>query len=142
MVETRFDCPTDIKANFVKMCASRDETPGAMMRLLMKKELKRWNGQRAKRYEVPDEPLLAHLRLRVAGALEISTSWTEFISHLQSDHLILRPAGGGLALHSLGTGKRLAKASDVGPGYSELIRKFKAGFPGHPHVHLVPLNFT
>jgi len=118
------------------MCVARDETPGAMMRLLMKQELKRWHGRRAKRDEVPDEPLLAHLRLRVAAALKISKSWSDYIAHLQADQLLLKPAGGGLALHALGSGNRLSKASDVGPGYCDLIRKFGAGFPGHPHTHL------
>lgn len=136
MVETRFDCPPDIKSQFIKMCAEREETPGAMMRQLMKTELKRWNERKAKKDEVPDEQLLASLRLRVAKAWKPATSWVELIENLEQDELTLKPAGGGLAICSKSSGQRLAKASDVGPGYLQMIRRFGAGFPGHPQKHL------
>ena len=46
------------------------------------------------------------------------------------------PAGGGLVLTDLATGKPLAKSSQVGPAYLDLVRRFGAGFPGHPRPGL------
>jgi len=46
MVETRFDCPPDVKNRFLIMSAERGETPGAMMRLLMRQELEGWSEKR------------------------------------------------------------------------------------------------
>ena len=136
MVETRFDCPPDIKARFVKMCAERDETPGAMMRYLMRQELKNWSGKKARTDDVRDEQLLASLRLRVAKIWSTSTSWDQFIQMLAQDELTLKPAGGGLSYFA-SNGDRLAKSSDVGPSYSDMIRRFKCGFPGHHMPHIV-----
>lgn len=142
MVETRFDCPPEIKNRFIAMCAERDETPGAMMRSLMKQELKSWSERRARKDEVRNEPLLARLRLRVAKSYSSATSWTDFITRLSEDDLELRPMGGGLALFDLISGERLAKASDVGPGYSDMIRRFRSGFPGHHQRQLVERVLT
>ena len=136
MVETRFDCPPDVKARFVKMCAERGETPGAMMRYLMRQELKSWTGKRARTDEVRDEQLLARLRLRVAKIWSEANTWDHFIQLLAIDELTLKPAGGGLSYYSASNSQRLAKSSDVGPSYSDMIRRFKCGFPGHhmPHI--------
>lgn len=136
MVETRFDCPADIKARFVEMCALRDETPGAMMRLLMRQELKSWAERKARKDEVRDEALLARLRLRVAERWTTAQDWDDFLDRLYRDRLVLKPKGGGLAYFSADTGSRLAKASDVGPSYSDMIRRFRRGFPGHPQPHI------
>ena len=130
MVETRFDCPADIKARFVEMCAERDETPGAMMRYLMRKEIKDWTGRKARKDEVLDETLLARLRLRVATVWDSAANWDEFLKGLAKDDLALKPAGGGLSYYSCKNGNRMAKASDAGPSYTEMIRRFKSGFPG------------
>lgn len=137
MVETRFDCPSDIKARFVKMCAERDETPGAMMRNLMRHELKNWSSKKTRLVEVRDEQLLASLRLRVAKLWRDVKTWEDFIDLLARDQLLLKPAGGGLTYYSANNGSRLAKASDVGPSYSDMIRRFKCGFPGHTQPRIV-----
>lgn len=118
------------------MCAERDETPGAMMRYLMPQELKAWSGRKARKDEVLDEQLLARLRLRVAASWSKASSWEEFVHSLAKDDLILNPAGGGLCYHSRKDGKRLAKASNAEPSYSEMIRRYKCGFPGHPHPQI------
>ena len=49
------------------------------------------------------------------------------------------PAGGGLNLTDAATGAVLAKASQVGPAYLTLVRRFGAGFPGHPRPGLAAL---
>lgn len=84
-----------------------------------------------------DEPLLARWRVLVAEALEPSEHWAAFASRLAERGLAMAPAGGGLELRDAATGERLAKASEVGPGYMALIRRFQAGFPGHSHAYLV-----
>ena len=42
------------------------------------------------------------------------------------------PAGGGLVLTNLATSETLAKSSQVGPAYQDLVRRFGTGFPGRP----------
>ena len=42
------------------------------------------------------------------------------------------PSGGGLSLVDGSAGRVLAKSSQVGPAYLDLVRHFGAGFPGHP----------
>jgi hypothetical protein len=46
------------------------------------------------------------------------------------------PSGGGLSLVDGTDGRVLAKSSQVGPAYLDLVRRFGAGFPGHPRPGL------
>jgi ATP-dependent DNA helicase RecQ len=52
------------------------------------------------------------------------------------------PAGGGLNLIDPETGEVLCKGSQVGPGYQDLVRRFGAGFPGHPRPGLAAMMLT
>ncbi|MEL6978543.1 MAG: hypothetical protein AAGM38_07695 [Pseudomonadota bacterium] len=80
------------------------------------------------------EPALERsLRAIVAQALSAAQDWPTAEAALSGYGLCFRPAGGDLAVHRLSSGERLAKASEVGPSYAALIRRFGAGFPGHPH---------
>lgn len=88
----------------------------------------------AKRRPSVDEPLLARLRALVAVALREASSWPQLRLRLAADDLALAPAGGGLELRQVSSGARLCKASDVGPSYSALIRRFGAPYPNHPHA--------
>lgn len=92
--------------------------------------------RRAKRRHSVDERLLARWRVLVAGALLEATDWTSLQKRLALDDLAFVASGGGLALARQSTGEALCRASDVGPGYAALVRRFRSGFPDHPHVWL------
>lgn len=80
------------------------------------------------------EATLAELRVKYAEAHAAARDWDGLHAALAAFGLAIAPAGGGLELRVRSSGARLAKASEGGPGYMALIRKFKAGMPGHPHV--------
>ena len=132
MAETLFHCDDLLWRRFEMLCRERDETPGAVLRELVRLEVKRHDGRKARRNEVPDERLLVRLRLLVAQALAVSESWGQLQVALGERGVKFMPAGGGLVLVDAETGKTLAKSSQVGPAYLDLVRRFGNGFPGHP----------
>lgn len=132
MAETLFHCDDLVWARFVSLCRERDETPGAVLRDLVRLEVQRCVRRKARSAEGIDERLLVRLRLLVAEALAGSESWGQLQSALRERGLRYVPAGGGLVLTDLATGRTLAKGSQVGPAYLALVRSFGTGFPGHP----------
>ena len=132
MAETLFHCDDVLWRRFEALCRARDETPGAVLRDLVRLEVKRADSRKARRNEVPDERLLVRLRLLVAEALAVSDGWGDLQRALGERGLRFTPAGGGLVLTDLATGVTLAKSSQVGPAYLDLVRRFRSGFPGHP----------
>jgi hypothetical protein len=77
------------------------------------------------------------IRQVVRQALNASKSWAEFAAYLARHDLEYFERGGGLAVRSKASGNLICKASEVGPGYSALIRAFRAAFPGHSASWLV-----
>jgi hypothetical protein len=136
MAETLFQCDDALWRRFTELCLVRDETPGAVLRDLLRLEVKRHDARKARSDEVIDEQLLVRLRLLVAEALARSESWGQLQAALGGHGLRFRPSGGGLILDDLATGEALAKSSQVGPPYLDLVRRFRSGFPGHPRPGL------
>jgi len=136
MAEALFLCDDVLWARFLALCRARDETPGAVLRDLVRLEVKHHDSRKARRDEVIDERLLVRLRLLVAEAFAVSENWGRMQSALRDRGLRYEPAGGGLNLVDVATGEPLAKSSQVGPAYLALVRRFGAGFPGHPRPGL------
>jgi hypothetical protein len=132
MAETLFHCDDVLWTRFLALSRARDETPGAMLRELVRLEVQRCDRRKARSAEGIDERLLVRLRLLVAKALAGSESWGQLQSMLAERGLKYVPSGGGLVLVDLSTGEHLAKSSQVGPAYMALVRRFGTGFPGHP----------
>lgn len=134
-----FPCDPQLWQRFVESCHSRDETPGAVLRDLVRLEVQR-NARRAARSdEVIDEQLLGRLRLLVAEALVTAQDWGQMQAALRQRGLAYVAAGGGLNLIDPETGEVLCKGSQVGPGYLDLVRRFGTGLPGHPRPGLAAL---
>ena len=136
MAETLFQCDDVMWLRFAALCRARDETPGAVLRDLVRLEVKRHESRKARSDEVIDERLLVRLRLLVAEALAEAQGWSTLQAALVVRGLRFVPSGGGLLLTDARTGKPLAKSSEVGPAYLALARRFQAGFPGHPRPGL------
>jgi hypothetical protein len=136
MAETLFHCDDILWARFQALCAARDETTGAVLRDLVRLEVKRHDSRKARSDEVIDERLLVRLRLLLAEALARSETWGQLQAALADHGLRFIPSGGGLVLIDQATGQGLAKSSQVGPAYLDLVRRFQAGFPGHPRPGL------
>jgi hypothetical protein len=132
MAETLFHYDDLLWRRFLALSKARDETPGAVLRELVRLEVKRHDSRKARRNEVSDERLLVRLRLLVAEALAVSETWGELQIALGKRGMKFIPAGGGLVLVDADTGTTPAKSSQVGPAYRELVRQFGQGFPGHP----------
>ncbi|MEZ5799006.1 MAG: hypothetical protein R3D63_16930 [Paracoccaceae bacterium] len=136
MAETLFHCDDALWRRFTDLCRARDETPGAVLRDLVRLEVKRHDARRARSDEVIDEQLLVRLRLLVAQSLARAESWGQLQAALRDRGLRFAPSGGGLLLVDLASDRPLAKSSQVGPAYLALVRRFGAGFPGHPRPGL------
>lgn len=76
------------------------------------------------------------LRETVKRAVHGAKSWDELIAALLLDELELFPKGGGLIVRALPDHTEVYKASDLGYGYKRLVKRFRAGFPGHPQAWL------
>lgn len=84
----------------------------------------------------PREQTLSRAKARFEAALHSAASWGELEDALGADDLQLAPKGGGLVLRNAANRQEICKASELGHGYSALIRRFGAGFPGHSHTWL------
>ena len=132
MAETLFHCDDILWVRFVALCRDRDETPGAVLRNLVRLEVQRCERRKARSAEGIDERLLVRLRLLVAEALAVSEDWAQVQGALRERGLRYVPSGGGLVLSDFASGRTLAKSSQVGPPYMTLVRRFGTGFPDHP----------
>lgn len=131
-----FPCDPQLWQRFLETCQRRDETPGAVLRDLIRLEVQR-NARKATRSdEVIDELLLGRLRFLVAEALVSAQNWQQMQAALRLRGLAYVAAGGGLNVIDPETGEILCKGSQVGPGYLDLVRRFGTGFPGHPRPGL------
>ncbi|MFD0981157.1 RecQ family ATP-dependent DNA helicase [Tropicimonas aquimaris] len=74
---------------------------------------------------------------RFRAAVHRSSSWEELQETLRSQGFELKPKGGGLIVRSISDESVVHKASELGYAYSRLIKRYAAGFPGHPHTWLV-----
>ena len=136
MHDAPFPCDARLWQQFLAVCRQRDETPGAVLRDLMRLEVQRHARRVARSDEVIDEQLLGRLRLLVAEALVAAQDWGQMQAALRQRGLAYVAAGGGLNLTDPETGEVLCKGSQVGPGYLDLVRRFGSGFPGHPRPGL------
>ena len=128
--------PAELRDRLRLVCEDQDMTEGAFIcaaveTAVAKAERAR---RRAKRRDSVDEPLLSHLRVIVAGALVAARGWEDLQARLAERDLGYAAKGGGLGLQRLSNGEDLCKASEIGPGYAQLIRRFQAPFPDHPHA--------
>ena len=92
--------------------------------------------QRAKKAVRTDERLVAPLRALLADDFAYASEWSDLQRRLRIKGYCLREAGGGLALVHVQSGEKIAKTSDLGYGYSQLMRRFDSPFPGHSHAYL------
>ncbi|MEM6587571.1 MAG: hypothetical protein AAF641_03920 [Pseudomonadota bacterium] len=91
---------------------------------------------RARPAETAQEQMLHVLRDRLLPDFTQAKSWSDLTARLKSKGYCLVVAGGGLALHSRDSGRRICKASDLGFAYRQLIKQMGEAFPGHPHAWL------
>jgi hypothetical protein len=121
MAETLFHCDDLLWHRFVALCHGRDETPSAVLRNRTRLEVKRAESRKARSIDVIDERLRVRHRLRVADARAVSECWGQLRFALCDRGLRLFPSGGGLVLTDRATGEPLAKSSQVGPAYLDLV---------------------
>ena len=68
---------------------------------------------------------------KVSAALAASSTWAEVQAALAASDLEYFERGGGLGIRIKSASTFVCKASQAGPGYMALIRKFGTPFPGH-----------
>jgi len=109
----------------------QDITVGHLVRQLLRKEVERRLDPKTPNRA--DEGLVAALQALLARQMALAQNWADLSLHLADAGYELRPAGGGLTLHKRPCGTRLCKASEIGFPYRALVKRFRAGMPGHPH---------
>ena len=72
----------------------------------------------------------------VSAAVDAALDWATLQARMDDAGLSYYPTGGGLIVIDAQTGEVIAKASDVGPSYGTLVRRFGAALPGHPNPDL------
>ncbi|KAA9007009.1 hypothetical protein [Histidinibacterium aquaticum] len=77
-----------------------------------------------------DERLLDLMRAKFSRDFAEARDWPDLMRRCRAKGVVLREAGGGLALFAAQNGARLCKASDVGARLNRLARRFRAPFPG------------
>ncbi len=90
-----FPCDPQLWQRFLSACHSRDETPGAVLRDLVRLEVQRVERRAARSDNVIDEQLLGRLRLLVAEALFASKSWVRCRRHFGRAACNTLPPGAG-----------------------------------------------
>lgn len=108
---------------------AREITVQQLLKNALKTELARAH-RTAKSPVRADERMIAMLRARLAEDFAYASGWYDLIRRLRDKGVVLREAGGGLALFSAATGARLCKASDIGFSLNRLARQFGTPFPG------------
>lgn len=111
------------------VAATREITIQQLLKDALKDELARHH-RTAKSPVRADERLIALLRAKCAADFAYAENWFDLIRRLMNQGIMLREAGGGLALFSLPSGARLCKASEMGYSLNTLGRRFGTAFPG------------
>jgi len=136
VIAVTFRCDERQWQQFCRLCDAADETPGTVLRDLLRLEVQRRTRKAARSDEVIDERLLVRLRLLVAEALAEARGWAGMQAALARRGLAYQPAGGGLVLVDIRSGAVLCKGSQAGPGYIALVRRMGCAFPGHRQATL------
>ena len=66
--------------------------------------------------------------------VEAAKGWPDLINRLACEGMELRPMGAGLGIYVAAPGRHLCNTATVGARYKELVRRYGATMPGHPHV--------
>jgi len=108
---------------------AREITVQQLLKDALKAELARVH-RKARSPVRADERMIAMLRARLSGDFALARDWFDLIDRLRDKGILIREAGGGLALFGASGGARICKASDVGFSLNRLARQFGAPFPG------------
>jgi len=134
MEQVTLRLPPDMIDALRRIARAGDVTVGQIIRDAIAQDLSRRGS--AKTPNRADERLVASLRSLLATDLADAETWQDLQSRLIARGYRLAEAGGGLVLLRHPCGERLCKGSELGYGYSQLVRRFRSPFPGHPHVRL------
>lgn len=116
------------------VAAGQDVTIGHLVRHLLAKEVaRRLHPKTSSRAE---DALVAALQALLARDIAEAAGWDDLEQRLARHGYVLRPAGGGIALHKTSCGTRICKGSELGFAYGTLVRRFRAAMPDHPHGDL------
>jgi hypothetical protein len=143
-VEVRL--PSHIKTQLTNLAVDLDITLGQLMRLAVKALLDEYDQSSSddNDEETTNSVSKQNVKVRrveecrvvIAEMLKTASSWSHAQTILKSYGLEYFERGGGLAVRWFEDQEYICKASEAGPGYSKLISKFSAAFPGHSHTWL------
>ena len=118
-----------------ELAVREDVSVGQIVRQALERDIQRRVA--AKTPVRADERLVVPLRALLADDFAFALSWADLAKRLAAKGYALAEAGGGLVLIDCKTGERQCKGSELGYGYSQLLRKFDLPFPNHRHHWLL-----
>ena len=127
-----FKCDPALWQQFVAGCRARGLWPEAIVAGFVATKVRAFEREVHRGVATRSEAWLKRLETQIGEALTKSRDWASLRFHLDRHGIAYHPAGKGLIVIDASTGEVLCKASEVGPGYGDLVRRFGQGFPGHP----------
>jgi hypothetical protein len=131
--------PSALRAQLEAIAVILDQTEGEVIRRALQNFIALVDHEpaalSAPSVQLTPEPSV-ELRDVVRKAVYASTNWQDCVSLLAKANLAFIARGGGLAIVDKVSGEILCKASQVGFGYADLMRKFRQPFPDHPATWL------
>jgi hypothetical protein len=127
-----FPCDPAIWQQFVAGCRKKGLWPEAVLAELVATKVRAFEREDQRGVATRSDVWMKRLQGLVAQALANSRDWSSLRFAMDRHGIAYHPAGKGLIVIDASTGEVLCKASEVGPGYGDLVRRFGQGFPGHP----------
>jgi hypothetical protein len=130
--EVSFSCDAALWKQFLGVCKDKGLEPGALLSEVVGTKVRAFEREKSRGIATKSELWMKRLRGSVETALAQSHDWAGVRLAMDRYGIAYHPSGGGLIIIDSSTGEVLCNASDVGPSYGDLVRKFGAGYPGHP----------
>ena len=127
-----FPCDPAIWQQFVAGCRKKSVDPGAVLAEFVATRVRAFEREGQRGVATRSEAWMKRLKDKVSQALAQSRDWSSLRFAMDRHGIAYHPAGGGLIIIDASTGEVLCNASEAGPGYGDLVRRFDEGFPGHP----------
>jgi len=134
--EISFSCDAALWKQFIGACKSNGLQPSAVLVEMVGAKVRAFDRQKSRGIATKSDVWMKRLRNSVATALAQSRDWAALRLAMDRYGIAYHPSGAGLIIIDASTGEVLCNASDAGPGYGQLVRRFRKGYPGHPKTWL------
>lgn len=130
--EVTLQLPPDLMRAVHDLATEREGTVASVMASLLEAHLGSQKASKTRPVPTPDRLIFALQQLLFRDMAE-ARDWADLDLRLRNHGYFLQVTWGGLALHTLTSGKRICLTHDLGFSYGTFIRRFGPGKPKNPH---------